>query len=82
MSMTRRMALLEFARERDTVLIEDDYDCEFRFDGRPLDALQTIDRHESVFYVGTFSKSLFPQIRKLRKASVRNASPALRSASP
>ena len=63
MSMTRRMALLEFARERDTVVIEDDYDCEFRFDGRPLDALQTIDRHESVFYVGTFSKSLFPQIR-------------------
>jgi GntR family transcriptional regulator/MocR family aminotransferase len=63
MSMTRRMALLEFARENDTVVIEDDYDCEFRFDGRPLDALQTIDRHESVFYVGTFSKSMFPEVR-------------------
>jgi GntR family transcriptional regulator/MocR family aminotransferase len=63
MSMGRRMALLEFARENDSVVIEDDYDCEFRFDGRPLDALQTIDRHESVFYVGTFSKSMFPQIR-------------------
>jgi GntR family transcriptional regulator/MocR family aminotransferase len=63
MSMRRRTALLEFARENDTVVIEDDYDCEFRFDGRPLDALQTIDRHESVFYVGTFSKSLFPEIR-------------------
>jgi GntR family transcriptional regulator/MocR family aminotransferase len=63
MSMSRRMALLEFARENDTVVIEDDYDCEFRFDGRPLDALQTIDRHESVFYVGTFSKSMFPEIR-------------------
>jgi GntR family transcriptional regulator/MocR family aminotransferase len=63
MSMQRRMALLEFARENGTVVIEDDYDCEFRFDGRPLDALQTIDRHESVFYVGTFSKSMFPQIR-------------------
>jgi len=63
MSMTRRMALLEFARKNDAVVIEDDYDCEFRFDGRPLDALQTIDRHESVFYVGTFSKSMFPQIR-------------------
>jgi GntR family transcriptional regulator/MocR family aminotransferase len=63
MSMERRMALLEFARENDTVVIEDDYDCEFRFDGRPLDALQTIDRHESVFYVGTFSKSMFPEIR-------------------
>jgi GntR family transcriptional regulator/MocR family aminotransferase len=63
MSMTRRMALLQFARENDTVVVEDDYDCEFRFDGRPLDALQTIDRHESVFYVGTFSKSMFPEIR-------------------
>jgi GntR family transcriptional regulator/MocR family aminotransferase len=63
MSMTRRMTLLEFARENATVVIEDDYDCEFRYDGRPLDALQTIDRHESVFYVGTFSKSLFPEIR-------------------
>jgi len=63
MSMTRRMALLEFARENATVVIEDDYDCEFRFDGRPLDALQTIDRHESVFYVGTFSKSMFPEVR-------------------
>lgn len=41
MSMGRRMALLEFARENNTVVIEDDYDCEFRFDGRPLDALQS-----------------------------------------
>jgi GntR family transcriptional regulator / MocR family aminotransferase len=63
MSMTRRMALLEFARRHGSVVIEDDYDCEFRYDGRPLDALQTIDRHESVFYVGTFSKSMFPEIR-------------------
>jgi GntR family transcriptional regulator / MocR family aminotransferase len=63
MSMPRRMALLEFARKNDAVVIEDDYDCEFRYDGRPLDALQTIDRHESVFYVGTFSKTMFPEIR-------------------
>jgi GntR family transcriptional regulator/MocR family aminotransferase len=63
MSMPRRMALLEFARKNDAVVIEDDYDCEFRYDGRPLDTLQTIDRHESVFYVGTFSKSMFPEVR-------------------
>jgi len=63
MSMARRMALLEFARKNDSVVIEDDYDCEFRYEGRPLDALQTIDRHESVFYVGTFSKSMFPELR-------------------
>jgi len=63
MSMTRRMALLEFARKNGAVVIEDDYDCEFRYDGRPLEALQTIDGHESVFYVGTFSKSMFPEVR-------------------
>jgi len=64
MSMPRRRALLEFARRRDAVVVEDDYDGEFRFGGRPLDALQTLDGDGRVFYVGTFSKSLFPSIRK------------------
>jgi GntR family transcriptional regulator/MocR family aminotransferase len=63
LSMRRRAALLEFAQARGAVIIEDDYDGEFRFGGRPLDALQTLDRAESVFYVGTFSKSVFPMIR-------------------
>jgi GntR family transcriptional regulator / MocR family aminotransferase len=63
MSMQRRAALLEFVHARNAVVIEDDYDGEFRYGGRPLDALQTLDRSESVFYVGTFSKSLFPGIR-------------------
>jgi GntR family transcriptional regulator / MocR family aminotransferase len=63
MSMRRRAALLEFAQARGSVVIEDDFDGEFRYGGRPLDALQTLDRAESVFYVGTFSKSLFPMIR-------------------
>jgi GntR family transcriptional regulator/MocR family aminotransferase len=63
MSARRRAALLEFAHTRGAVVIEDDYDAEFRFGGRPLDALQTLDRTESVFYVGTFSKSLFPALR-------------------
>src|SRR5262249_30945711 len=63
MSMRRRSALLEFAHERHAVVVEDDYDGEFRFGGRPLDALQTLDRSESVFYVGTFSKSLFAGMR-------------------
>jgi GntR family transcriptional regulator/MocR family aminotransferase len=44
-------------------VIEDDYDGEFRYGGRPLDALQTLDRDGVVFYVGTFSKSLFPALR-------------------
>lgn len=63
MSMPRRAALLEFARRRGAVVIEDDYDGEYRYGGRPLDALQTLDRHESVFYVGTFGKCLFPAVR-------------------
>jgi GntR family transcriptional regulator/MocR family aminotransferase len=63
MSMNRRTALLERARAHGAVIIEDDYDCEFRFGATPLDALQTLDRLEHVFYVGTFSKSLFPGIR-------------------
>jgi len=61
--MHRRAALLQFATARRAVIIEDDYDAEFRFGGRPLDALQTLDRDESDLYVGTFSKTLFPGIR-------------------
>lgn len=64
LSLPRRMALLEFARAHNAVVIEDDYDGEFRFGNRPLDALQTLDRDGRVFYVGTFSKSLFPALRK------------------
>lgn len=64
LSMPRRQALLEYARRHDAVVIEDDYDGEFRFGGRPLDALQTLDREQRVFYVGTFSKSLFPGLRQ------------------
>lgn len=44
------------------MVIEDDYDGEFRLGVRPLDALQTLDRDELVFYVGSFSKSLFPDL--------------------
>jgi len=64
MSLRRRGALLEFARRHHAVIVEDDYDGEFRFGGRPLDALQTLDRDGLVFYVGTFSKSMFPALRK------------------
>lgn len=63
MSASRRTQLLEFARARGAVVMEDDYDSEFRYGDRPLDALQTLDRSDSVFYVGTFSKSLFPALR-------------------
>ncbi|GLQ45014.1 GntR family transcriptional regulator [Dyella lipolytica] len=63
MSPRRRIALLDFARSRGAVIIEDDYDSEFRYSGRPLDALQTLDRDSTVCYIGTFSKCLFPALR-------------------
>jgi len=64
LSLRRRMALLDYARAHDAVIIEDDYDGEFRFGSRPLDALQTLDCEGRVFYIGTFTKSLFPALRK------------------
>jgi len=63
LSAARRRELLAFARRRGAVVVEDDYDGEFRFENRPLDALQTLDDDACVFYVGTFSKSLFPALR-------------------
>lgn len=63
MSAARRQALLDIARRRDALLIEDDYDAEFRFEGRALDALKTLDHDDRVLYIGTFSKSLFPALR-------------------
>ncbi|KAA0080986.1 MocR-like pyridoxine biosynthesis transcription factor PdxR [Trinickia soli] len=63
MSLARRRALLEFARRNAAVIIEDDYDGEFRYGTQPLDALQTLDREAKVVYVGTFSKSMFPSLR-------------------
>jgi GntR family transcriptional regulator/MocR family aminotransferase len=63
MSLTRRLALLEWAAKRGAAVIEDDYDSEFRFEARPLDSLQSLDRQGVVLYVGTFSKVLFPGVR-------------------
>ena len=63
MSLERRTALLELARARGAAIVEDDYDSEFRYGPRPLEALQTLDRADSVLYVGTFSKTLSPSLR-------------------
>jgi GntR family transcriptional regulator / MocR family aminotransferase len=63
MSSERRLALLAWAQQRNVLVIEDDYDSEFRFGGRPLDALHASDQGGRVAYVGTFSKSLLPKIR-------------------
>lgn len=63
MSLARRRELLAWAAARQAVVIEDDYDGEFRFTARPLDALKTLDRDGRVFYVGTLSKSMWPALR-------------------
>ena len=63
MSHARRTALLDWAERRNAVIIEDDYDSEFRFGGRPLETLQVIDWSGRVIYAGSFSKSLLPALR-------------------
>jgi GntR family transcriptional regulator/MocR family aminotransferase len=63
MSPARRQALLEKARTIGAIIIEDDYDSEFRYEGRPTDSLQSMDEHGVVAYVGTFSKTLLPELR-------------------
>ena len=63
MSLRRRQALIEFARERGAIIIEDDYDGEFRYAGSPLPALRTTQAADVVFYVGTFSKCMLSALR-------------------
>lgn len=63
MSLARRLALLEWARRSDAWVLEDDYDSEYRYAGRPLAALQGLDTAQRVIYIGTFSKVLFPALR-------------------
>lgn len=63
MSLARRLQLLEWARTAESWIIEDDYDSEFRYEGRPLASLQGLDRDGRVFYVGTFSKTIFSALR-------------------
>jgi GntR family transcriptional regulator/MocR family aminotransferase len=63
MSLERRMALLRWAARTGAFIIEDDYDSEYRFEGPPVPALQSLDNHSSVIFIGSFSKTLFPALR-------------------
>lgn len=63
MSAARRMQLLRWASRSGAWIIEDDYDSEYRFGGRPLASLQGMDTEDRVIYVGTFSKVMFPALR-------------------
>lgn len=59
----KRIQLLEWAKRNGGIIIEDDYDSEFRYNSRPIPSLQSIDSIGSVIYIGTFSKSLSPSVR-------------------
>ena len=63
MPLARRLALLEWARRTGAYVLEDDYDSEYRYAGRPVESLQGLDRAGRVIYAGTFSKLLFPALR-------------------
>tara|TARA_R110002110_G_scaffold75009_3_gene198370 strand:- start:2069 stop:3577 length:1509 start_codon:yes stop_codon:yes gene_type:complete len=63
LSLQRRLALLELARSANAWVLEDDYDSEYRYTGRPLASLQGLDRSGHVLYMGTFAKTLFPALR-------------------
>lgn len=63
MSHARRRQLLEWAEHADAWIIEDDYDSEYRYTGRPIPSLQGLDERGRVIYVGTFSKVFFPALR-------------------
>lgn len=63
LSVSRRQRLLNWASERQTYVIEDDYDSEFRYSGKPIPSLQSMDQNERVVYLSTFSKSLMPSLR-------------------
>jgi GntR family transcriptional regulator/MocR family aminotransferase len=63
LSLSRRLALLAWAKQTKSWIVEDDYDGEFHYAGRPLPALKSIDRADRVLYAGSFSKTLYPGLR-------------------
>ncbi len=63
MPLSRRLELLKWANDCNGYIIEDDYDGEFRYIGKPIPSLQGLDSNERVIYMGTFSKSFLPSLR-------------------
>jgi GntR family transcriptional regulator/MocR family aminotransferase len=63
MPIGKRYELLDWAKKNDSVIIEDDYDSELRYFGRPIPSLQGLDRHQKAVYLGSFSTTLFPSIK-------------------
>ena len=63
MSLSRRLSMLEWARRSRAIIFEDDYDSEYRYSGRPIPALQGLDRAAMVIFAGSFTDALFPALR-------------------
>jgi len=63
LSLVRRLELLDWAKSEDGLILEDDYDGEFRYQGQPLPAMMSLDTEERVIYIGSFSKVMFPALR-------------------
>ncbi|HEU4332699.1 MAG TPA: PLP-dependent aminotransferase family protein [Lapillicoccus sp.] len=63
MSLRRRLALLDWAGRHDAAVVEDDYDSDFRYRGRPIETLHSLDSSGRVVYVGSFSKTMLPSLR-------------------
>jgi GntR family transcriptional regulator/MocR family aminotransferase len=80
MSLPRRLALLDWADHKNAAIVEDDYDSEFRFAGRPVEPLHTIDASGRVVYIGSFSKTLLPTLRLGFVATPPSCTPAVHKA--
>ncbi|MDY4316536.1 PLP-dependent aminotransferase family protein [Pectobacterium actinidiae] len=63
LTLDRRLAVIEWARQHQSWIIEDDYDSEFHYAGKPTACVQGLDPHDRTIYIGTFTKSLFPGLR-------------------
>jgi GntR family transcriptional regulator / MocR family aminotransferase len=63
LSLTKRLQLLDWAAHNNAWILEDDFDSEYRYESKPIPALQGLDQNGRVIYIGTFSKVLFPSLR-------------------
>lgn len=80
MSLARRLRLLEYARQHECWIVEDDYDSEFRFSGHAIPSLQGLSGDAPVIYIGTFSKTLYPGLRIAYMVVPRGLAAAFRAA--
>jgi GntR family transcriptional regulator/MocR family aminotransferase len=80
LSLVRRQELLRWAEAQNGFILEDDYDSEFRYAGRAIEALKSLDQGGRVLYTGTFSKTLFPSLRIAYLVLPPSVAPLFRSA--